>query len=93
MLAGEMRFYLGGTRATVGEGGLVVVPPGLPHAFGAAAGTPADVLAVLTPGVERFECFRRLGRIGAGAEAFADLLPDQERFDGHFLDVPDWRAG
>ncbi|MFD1932094.1 cupin domain-containing protein [Nonomuraea mangrovi] len=92
VVGGKAVFYVGGDVVTVEAGGLVVVPPGTPHAFGAAEGSTAEVLAVLTPGVERFEYFRRLGRIGGGQGSFDSLLPDQERFDVHFLDLPHWRS-
>lgn len=35
------------------RGDLVVVPPGLAHAFAAAPRHDADILIVITPGVER----------------------------------------
>ncbi|MEI5102351.1 cupin domain-containing protein [Streptomyces sp. PmtG] len=92
VLDGTLAFYLDGTTVTVGRGGLVVVPPGMPHAFGAVAGATADLLAVLTPGVDRFDYFRTLGRIQHGLDSFARLLPEQDRYDVHFLDVPDWRS-
>lgn len=41
VLDGTMLFRLGDTLTTVGKGGLVVVPPGLPHVFGAAEGEVA----------------------------------------------------
>ncbi|GHG63347.1 hypothetical protein GCM10018779_32870 [Streptomyces griseocarneus] len=39
---------------------MVVVPPGTQHAFAAAPGEIADMLVIITPGVERFE-HKRLG--------------------------------
>lgn len=36
--------------------------------------------------------FRRPGRIARGEEAFADLLPDQERYGVHFVDATLWRS-
>jgi hypothetical protein len=77
---------------TVSAGGLVIVPPKMPHAFGAVPGSTADLLAILTPGVERFGYFRALGRIQRGLESFDTLQPEQERYDVHFLDVTDWQA-
>ena len=44
------------------EGDTLTIPPGITHAFGAATGSDADLLIVLTPGVERFGysgCLRR----------------------------------
>ncbi|MCF3121204.1 cupin domain-containing protein [Streptomyces arenae] len=82
---GAVDFLLDGDPVTVGEGGLVVVPPRMPHAFGAAPGTTAELLAVLAPGVERFGYFRALGRIQHGLEPFDGLLPEQDRYDVHFV--------
>ncbi|MFI9004690.1 cupin domain-containing protein [Streptomyces sp. NPDC053541] len=85
VLDGVMEFTLDGRTETVAAGGLVCVPPGRAHSFGAAAGSTADLLAVLTPGIDRFAYFRSLGRIQHGLMPFDRLLPEQERFDVHFL--------
>lgn len=92
VLDGMASFLLGERLVTVDGGGLVVVPPGLPHAFGAAPGATTDLLVVAAPGVERFGYFRRLGRIARGEETFEDLLPEQERYDVHFVDDTLWRS-
>ncbi|MEU4547167.1 cupin domain-containing protein [Nonomuraea dietziae] len=89
---GEMEFLLGERVTTVAKGGLVVVPPRLPHAFGAVPGTGADLLIVLTPGIERFGYFRQLGRIAHGLEPFDGLLPEQERYDVHFVEAVAWQS-
>ncbi|AWT47217.1 MULTISPECIES: cupin domain-containing protein [Streptomyces] len=92
VLGGTACFLLGERLVTVDAGGLVVVPPGLPHAFGAAPAATADLLVVAAPGSDRFDYFRRLGRISRGEETFADLLPEQERYDVHFVDATLWRS-
>ncbi|MFE9629545.1 cupin domain-containing protein [Streptomyces sp. NPDC006463] len=92
VLDGTVEFFLNGETASVGRGGLVVVPPGMPHAFGAARGSTADLIAVLTPGVDRFGYFRALGRIQHGQDSFESLLPEQDRYDVHFLDDTAWRS-
>ncbi|MFF3625291.1 cupin domain-containing protein [Streptomyces sp. NPDC002467] len=69
---------------TVGAGGLVVVPPDTVHAFGAAPGREAELLVLLTPGVDRFGYFRALGRVRRGEEPFDVLLPEQGRYDVRF---------
>jgi quercetin dioxygenase-like cupin family protein len=74
------------------EGDLVVVPPDVVHAFGAAPGHDLDLLIVLTPGIERFEYFRLLGRLGRGEATLEELLESQDRFDNHFVDSPPWTA-
>ena len=57
---------LTGDEVTAERGDLVVVPPGLAHAFAAAPGADADLLIVITPRVERFEYFRHLERVAFG---------------------------
>ncbi|GAA1774399.1 hypothetical protein [Actinomadura chokoriensis] len=74
------------------SGGLVVVPPRLPHAFGAPPGTGADLLAVLTPGVERFGYLRRPARVRHGLEPFDGLRSEQDRYDVHFVDAEHWSS-
>lgn len=79
VLDGVLEFRHGATT-TVDRGGLVIVP----HAFGAAPGHHADVLVVLTPGVERFGYFRHLGRIARGLDTVEALRSEQDRYDVHF---------
>ncbi|WP_405655381.1 cupin domain-containing protein [Streptomyces sp. RK9] len=95
VLDGAVEFSLDGRMTTVTRGGLVVIPPGTPHAFGAAAGATAELLAVLTPGVDRFGYFRVLGRVQHGLDTFDSLLPEQDRYDVHFgggADAAAWDA-
>jgi mannose-6-phosphate isomerase-like protein (cupin superfamily) len=92
VLDGTMLFRLGDTLTTVGKGGLVVIPPGLPHVFGAAEGEMADMLVVLSPGIERFGYFEQLAAISRGEAEFASLLTEQDRYDVHFEGMPDWRS-
>ncbi|MFF0341347.1 cupin domain-containing protein [Kribbella sp. NPDC004875] len=92
VLDGTMLFRLGETLTTVGTGGLVIVPPGLVHVFGAADGEVADVFVVLSPGIERFGYFEQLAAISRGEAEFPSLIPAQDRYDVHFADLPDWRS-
>lgn len=75
---------------TAGAGDLVVVPPGRPHAFAAAPGCDADMLIVITPGVERLEYFRHLQRTALGEVTAKSLLEVQERYDTYFLHNAAW---
>ena len=92
VLRGAVDILSGERVLTAREGDLVVVPSKLPHAFAAAAGEPADLLIVITPGVERFEYFRHLARIAQGQVAPESLLEVQELYDTFFLDSPAWRG-
>ncbi len=89
---GELQVLAGDKIVTVGAGGALVVPKLMPHAFGASPDSPARLLIALMPGVERFEYFRLLDRLGKGEATLADLAASQEEFDNHFVDAPQWWA-
>lgn len=91
MLSGSAQLLAGDHMQVAGEGDLAIVPPGLPHAFAAAPGSDADLLIVITPGVERFEYFRHLARIATGQQPPESLLEVQARYDTFFDDSPAWR--
>ncbi|GAA1259875.1 cupin domain-containing protein [Kitasatospora nipponensis] len=88
---GALQVLVGEDVVTAHSGDLLVVPPHLPHAFAAAPSSGADLLIVITPGVERFEYFRTLDRLQRGEATLEELLARQDRFDNHFLDAPIWR--
>jgi len=90
MLDGTARLLSGDKIVTAEQGDLVVVPPGMPHAFAAAPGQDADILIVITPGIERFEYFRHLERIGLGKVPPESLLEVQELYDNHFVASEVW---
>ncbi|TDC82400.1 cupin domain-containing protein [Actinomadura sp. 7K507] len=90
MLDGAAQLLSGEQVVTAERGDLVVVPPGLPHAFAAAPGEDADILIVITPGVERFEYFRHLERIAYGQAPPESLLDVQELYDTFFLTSQVW---
>ncbi len=89
---GELQLLAGDRIVTVAAGGSVVVPKRMPHAFGATPDSGARVLIALMPGVERFDYFRLLDRIGRGEATLTDLAAAQDEFDNHFVDAPDWWA-
>ena len=92
ILDGSAQLLAGADVLTLQAGDLAVVPPAMAHAFAAPPGATADLLIVITPGVDRFEYFRLLARLAQGQSTRDDLLAGQERFDNHFLDSPEWRA-
>jgi mannose-6-phosphate isomerase-like protein (cupin superfamily) len=92
VLSGAVAVLSGEQVLTAHEGDLIVVPPNLPHAFAAARDAACELLIVITPGVERFEYFRQLGRIASGLEPRESLLAVQELYDTYFLDSVAWRA-
>lgn len=92
MVDGTAQLLSGDQVVTAGRGDLVVVPPHVPHAFAAAPGERADILIVITPGVERFEYFRHLERIAYGKVPPESLLDVQELYDTYFLQSQVWTA-
>ena len=92
VLDGSAQVLAGTEVVTVRQGDLAVVPPHLPHAFAAAADAAADLLIVITPGIDRFGYFRLLARLQQGQATLDELLAVQERYDNHFLDSPQWQA-
>ncbi|KOV61700.1 cupin domain-containing protein [Streptomyces sp. MMG1121] len=92
LLDGEAELLSGDDVVTARRGDLVIVPPDRPHAFAAAPGSPADLLIVIAPGVERFDYFRHLQRIRLGEVTQESLLEVQELYDNHFLKSAVWDA-
>ncbi|MFL4907226.1 cupin domain-containing protein [Streptomyces sp. MMS24-I2-30] len=90
VLDGAAELLSGDDIVTAGRGDLVVVPPDKPHAFAAVPGSTADILIVITPGVERFEYFRQLRRIRLGEATPESLLEVQELYDNHLLRSAAW---
>lgn len=92
LLDGRAQLLTGDEVVTAERGDLVIVPPGLAHAFAAAPGHDADILIVITPGVERFEYFRHLERIAYGKQPPESLLEVQELYDNHLRTSAVWNA-
>jgi quercetin dioxygenase-like cupin family protein len=91
VLRGSAQLLAGDQLLVANEGDLAVVPPGLTHAFAAAPAANADLLIVITPGVERFEYFRHLARIATGEQAPESLLQVQELYDTFFDTSATWQ--
>jgi mannose-6-phosphate isomerase-like protein (cupin superfamily) len=91
VLRGSVQLLLGDVLVVATEGDLAVVPPGMAHAFAAAPGGHAELVVAVTPGIERFELFRRLARRAAGLEAPGTFFDDQARYDTYASDSPAWR--
>jgi quercetin dioxygenase-like cupin family protein len=90
LLDGTAQFLSGDQVITAGRGDLVIVPPRLAHAFAAAPGHDADILIVITPGVERFEYFRHLERIAYGKQPPESLSEVQNLYDTYFQASAAW---
>ena len=92
VIDGALDVLLGDDVATARSGDLLVVPPGVAHAFGAHRDSGADALIVVTPGIERFDYFRHVVQVRQGAEPRDVLLGLQDTYDTHFLESPIWDA-
>ena len=92
VLDGVVQVLSGTEIVRAEEGDVIVVPPGLAHAFSAERGSGAEILIVIAPGVERFEYFRQLTRIAQGKERPESLREVQDLYDTYFLNSPEWES-
>jgi quercetin dioxygenase-like cupin family protein len=92
VLDGALRVLVDRDVTVLRAGDLLVVPPGVPHAFEAAPGADAEVLFVLAPARERAEYYRLLDRVHRGLAGWAEVGASQERFDNHYVDSPAWEG-
>lgn len=90
VLDGVLEVLLGEEVVTLGAGDLLVVPPGVTHAFAPAEDQDADVLFVFTPGVARFGYYRLLDRAYAGEVGYEALAATSEQFDNHYVRSRVW---
>lgn len=91
VLDGRLQMLHGDTVIEAEAGDLIVVPPGMHHAFAAPKGSGLDVLITITPGVERFEYFRLLGRVVTGQAPYSELLAAEGKFDSHSVQSEVWQ--
>jgi quercetin dioxygenase-like cupin family protein len=92
VVGGGLQALAGDRVVTLDEGDFLVVPRGVPHAFGAPRGARADVLILFAPGLkDRFEYFRLGERVTKGQASPQEILDTQERFDNHFVESRIWR--
>jgi quercetin dioxygenase-like cupin family protein len=92
VLGGAVQLLSGAEIVKAEQGDVIVVPPGMPHAFSTQRGTSAELLIIITPGVERFEYFRQLTRIARGEEPPESQRDVQDLYDTYFLNSPEWEA-
>ncbi|MFI9045575.1 cupin domain-containing protein [Streptomyces sp. NPDC053427] len=92
VISGSLQVLVGEEITVLNEGDFLAVPPHTPHAFAAAPGAEADVLFVFTPGMDRFDYLRLLGRVLRGEADPKEIAESGERFDNHYVDSPVWRA-
>ncbi len=90
LISGTAELLTGDEVVTATMGDLVVVPPKTGHAFAAAPGCDAELLIVITPGIERFEFFRDLVRVQTGELERAEFMAGQSAYDTHPASSPAW---
>lgn len=92
VISGSLQVLVGEEITVLNAGDFLAVPPHTPHAFAAAPGCEADVLFVFTPGMDRFDYLRLLGRVLRGEADPKEIAESSERFDNHYVDSPVWRS-
>jgi len=90
LLDGGLRALVGEQVLTLGPGDVLVVPAGVVHALAPAGGTHADFLAIATPVTDRFDYYRLIDRVQAGAAKPQEILDTQERYDNRFVESAAW---
>nr|QZD57738.1 cupin domain-containing protein [Glycomyces sp. TRM65418] len=91
VISGRLQVLTGDEVLVLDAGDFVTIPPGLAHAFGAARGFDADVLAVFTPAADRFDYYRLLERVNAGEADPKEIPASGERYDNHYVASEAWR--
>jgi mannose-6-phosphate isomerase-like protein (cupin superfamily) len=91
ILSGSAQILVDEQFILAAKGDLAVVPPGTVHAFAAAPGSDVELLVTQTPGMDRFDVFRRLLRVATGVERPGAVSDDQHQFDIHADESPTWR--
>lgn len=85
VLEGVLEMVIDGETMMLRQGDYAVIPPEVPHSFGATPETGADVFITLVPGIDRFEYFRLLPSIMRGELDEQALRAVHNRFDVHFV--------
>ena len=88
VLEGELLFHLDGNDRSVGAGGFVSVPRGIPHAF-LVTSEVARSLILITPGSGAMESFLR----SAGEPAAERVLPAESPLDIERIGAAAERSG
>ncbi|SDD19257.1 cupin domain-containing protein [Glycomyces harbinensis] len=91
VISGRLQVLTGDEVVVLEAGDFVSIPAGLPHAFGAAPGSDADVLAVFAPAADRFDYYRLLERVAAGEADPAEIPASASRYDNHYVASEAWR--
>ncbi|MER5930322.1 cupin domain-containing protein [Streptomyces sp. NPDC002054] len=88
--AGRLDVLVEDEIVSLGKGDFLAVPPGTKHAFAPTAGSGAEVLVGFTPGMERFDYYRLLGRVNAGEATVQDIKDSSPVYDNHYAESTVW---
>jgi quercetin dioxygenase-like cupin family protein len=88
VLSGTVDLLAGEDVLQAVEGDMLVVPPGVDHAFAATPGADGELLVMVTPGIQRFDFFRDLHRVVTGAADHSVLAASPSRYDNHPAGTP-----
>ena len=91
VIHGSLDVLIGDDIHTLVAGDLVFIAADTAHAFAPTPGFEADMLAIYSPGQERFSYYRMLEQLHLGQITLADLQATSERFDNHYVDSAVWR--
>lgn len=91
VLDGSLEVLVGEEVLTLTKGDFLAVPPHTPHAFAPAPGSTAEVLVGFTPGMDRFDYYRLLGRVHDGEATVQDIKDSSEQYDNHYAESRVWR--
>ena len=77
--------------ATLVAGDLVILTPGTVHAFAPTADHAADMLAIFSPGQDRFDYYRLLERLYRGTSTLEELQRVAGTYDNHYAQSVVWQ--
>lgn len=92
VIAGSLDVLVDDEVHALGSGDLVVLAPGTTHAFAPTKGRSADMLAVFTPGQDRFDYYRLLERLHLGTATLDELVAAAPSYDNHYAESAAWSA-
>ena len=92
VISGSLDVLVDDRVQVLGAGDLVVLPPGTTHAFAPTHGCEADMLAIFTPGQDRFEYYRLLERLHRGTATLEELTSTSHLYDNHYAESSAWQT-
>ncbi|MEU9372254.1 cupin domain-containing protein [Streptomyces sp. NPDC048255] len=87
---GRLDVLVGDEVQTLDAGDFIAIPPGVKHAFAPAPGHTASVFVGFTPGMDRFDYYRLLGRVFAGEATVQDIKDSSATYDNHYAESAAW---